>query len=169
MRAAWERRIGPESGAAQLARTLALPAELLVPFVRAARGYRGVALMPAAVGQGNAVAAAALVGMWRRAGGGLGESSATDQPDEPLTTRHRAVVLGALGWCVVSPFFAARSARVVLAERSPLWAYPLQGLLTVPVSIAMVTALITVIRQARDDHRQGIAQPSEPDVNSTSQ
>jgi len=125
--------------------------------------------MPAVVGQANAVAAGALVSVWRRAAGGPGEPPAAEHAEGPLIVWQRAVVLGALGWCVVSPFFAARSKWVVLTERSPLWAYPLQGLVTVPVSAVMMTALIAVLHQARDEQEQNIGPPSELESGSESQ
>lgn len=157
MNAAWRKKMGPEAGAAQLARLLAVPAELLVPLVRLARGQRGAALMPSAVGQLNAFGAAVVVGATRRANGRpLDTKTREDSPPQPIW--KRAVLLAAIAYGLLGPFWAARSERVVLADRSPLWAYPLQGLLTLPLSVAMLTTLIKVSRRARDEHRETLAQ-----------
>lgn len=158
-KAAVAQTIGPEIGAAHLARLLALPAELVVPLVLAATGRRGVALMPALVGQGNAVLAAIVTGVLRRRSRRGPDSVDDDQQPGPMPVWQRAALLSALGYGVVSPIVAARSRWGVLPGRSPLWAYLVQGLLTVPVSLATVTAVLRVSRRARDEHRRSQGTP----------
>jgi len=117
--------------------------------------------MPAAIGQFNAVSAAAFVGAVRRVNGEALETGGRREDSPPQPIWKRVVLLGAIAYGLVGPFWAARSERVVLVDRSPLWAYPLQGLLTVPLSVATVTALIQVSRRARDEHRETLAQEAK--------
>ena len=147
VKAAVAARIGAEFGAAQLARTLSLPAELLVPVVRLATGQSGVALAPAIVGQLDAVVAGLVVRAVRRRG--------RVRTGEPLTYTQRAALLVGLAVCVLGPLAAAGTSRaVVLPGRSSLWGYLVQGLPSLPVSVAMVTVLLREMRAARDEHRR---------------
>ncbi|KQS56883.1 hypothetical protein ASG36_17875 [Geodermatophilus sp. Leaf369] len=147
VKAAVAARIGAEFGAAQLARTLSLPAELLVPVVRLATGQSGVALAPAIVGQLDAVVAGLVVRALRSRG--------RPRSGDPVTLGLRAALLAGLAACVLGPLAAAGTSRaVVLRDRSPLWGYLVQGLPSLPVSVAMVTALLREMRAAREEHRR---------------
>ncbi|WP_157519070.1 hypothetical protein [Modestobacter sp. Leaf380] len=118
VKAAWRSGPAAEAGAAQLARTLAVPAELLVPLVRWARGQTGVALMPPVVGQANAAAAFVVVRSLRRRRGARGRG----REGQPMPVWQRAALLGGLASCSVGPMAAVGWSRwVVLPQRSPLW------------------------------------------------
>ncbi len=140
VRAAVTRRIGPEFVAARLVPLLTLPVDLALPLLRRLRGRTGVALAPDLVTQLNTVAVVAAVHALRR---------------RPRSRAERWAAAGAAVWCATSPLLAARTDRlVVLRGRSPLWAYVVGGVLSVPVSVATVTAMLVVMRSARDEHRR---------------
>ena len=143
IKAAVARRIGPELATAHLVRLVALPFEVLLPLLRLAWGRTGVALAPDLVTQLNTLVAVGVVHVRR----GRARS-----PAEPW------VAVGAGVWCALSPLFAVRSERlVVLRGRSPLWGWVMGGVLSLPQGIASVTAMLTVMRSARAEHRRSLA------------
>jgi hypothetical protein len=112
------KRLKPYEVTARLTLGLSAPATIATPLVRQLLGRSGVQIGPSLLSAVNALVNIAMLRRARRQGLTL------DKLDTmPLIQRRLAV--GLLAWALLGPLVAAFAERtVILRDRSPLWAYP---------------------------------------------